>query len=225
MKHPFEPPVCKYGPPPHFWRPRSKYDTLIFDLGGVLMKHNMQGCIAAFTELLGEDGVQQYLGLASNGEGAADSLMIQFEQGLVSAEQFVSEVLKHCQEGTTEQQVTDAWLRMHAGIPADRLEYVRSLRRQGFQTYLLSNNNELHWQDVLDHYPIADCFDRVFLSHEMHLSKPDPRMFVAIAEELVTEPERTIFIDDIEENRVAANLAVGWKTCAGLDELRQMLQL
>lgn len=225
MKNLFDPPVCKYGPPPQYWRRRSKYDTLIFDLGGVLMQHNMKGCIDAFCRLLGEEGMQQYLGLGANGEGAADSLMIRFEQGLVSAEEFVEEVQKHCIAGTTKQQVIDAWLKMHAGIPVERLDYVRSLRRQGFQTYLLSNNNELHWQDVLDHYPITDCFDRVFLSHEMHLSKPDSRMFIAIAEELVTEPERTIFIDDIEENRVAANVAVGWQTCASVDELRQMLQI
>ena len=224
MKHLIEPPVCMYGPPPQYWRNEGKFECLIFDLGGVLMKHNMQGCIDAFRELMGEEGMQQYLGLSGNGEGTDGSLMIRFEQGLVSADEFLSEVQKHCKAGTTEEQVKEAWLMMHAGIPAESLTYVRDLREQGYQTYLLSNNNELHWQDVLNKYPITKCFDRVFLSHELHLSKPDPKMFGYIADELVTDPERTIFIDDIEENRVAANKAVGWQTCASLEELRQILE-
>ena len=222
-KYEFDPPVCKYGPPPSYLDYNRRFDTIIFDLGGVLMQHNMQGCVAAFREILGEEGVAHYLGLADNGEGENDSLMIQFEQGTVSAEEFVAEILKHSKEGTTEQQVIDAWLSMHAGIPRERLDYVFKLHRDGYHIVLLSNNNELHWADVVNHYPINTCFDHIFLSHEMHLSKPDPEMFKIINKELGCDPDKTVFVDDIEVNRLEAEHAVGWHTCSSVEELKQLL--
>ncbi len=206
-----------------YWQPVLRYDTLIFDLGGVLMKHNMQGCINSFVDLLGEDKVRHALGLGSDGEGATDSLMIRYEQGLVSTDEFINAIMEEAKPGTTRQDVINAWLSMHDHIPEERLQYVRMLRNQGYRTVLLSNNNDLHWHDVMSKYPVSECFDRFFLSHEMHLSKPDPCMFIQIAEVLDTAPERTVFIDDLEQNRIAAEQTVGWHTCADIEELKQML--
>lgn len=193
---------------------------IVFDLGGVLMMHNMQGCINAFKELMGEEQMRQYLGLCDNGEGGKDSLMLRFEQGKVSSDEFVQEVLRHSKKGTTEENVRQAWLSMHAGIPSERIEYVKELRQRGYHTFLLSNNNDIHWKDVCSRYPMADYFDQVFLSHEMQLSKPDKRMFKAVDKQLqklyktMTGGQgkrlQVVFIDDIRENAEAANKAVGW---------------
>ena len=223
MKKPFEEPLCMYGPPPEMWRPEHKFDTLVFDLGGVLMQHGMKRCIDAFREMLGPDQLQKYLGLGDDGEGSEDSLMIRFEQGLVSADDFVEDILSHAKPGVTRQDIIDAWLLMHAGIPQERLDYVRELHDRGFHIYLLSNNNELHWKDVCEHYPINEYFDDMFLSQEMHMSKPDPRMFKKISESIGSDPKKTIFIDDLEQNRIEAEHAVGWKTCASVDELKDLL--
>ena len=58
--------------------------TIILDMGGVLMNHNMPECIARFTDILGKENMKTILGLASNGEGTADSLMEQYERGDIS---------------------------------------------------------------------------------------------------------------------------------------------
>ena len=58
--------------------------TIVLDMGGVLMNHNMPECIARFTDILGEEQMKTILGLATNGEGTADSLMEQYERGDIS---------------------------------------------------------------------------------------------------------------------------------------------
>ena len=83
--------------------------TIILDMGGVLMNHNMPECITRFTAILGEEKMKTILGLASNGEGTADSLMEQYERGEVSTEYFVNTILTHAKAGTTRKDVIAAW--------------------------------------------------------------------------------------------------------------------
>lgn len=198
-------------------------NTLVFDLGGVLMKHNMQGCISAFISLMGEDNMHKVLGLLTNGEGVPGSLMDKYEQGVVSTDFFIAEILKHSVHGATADDVRKAWITMHGGIPEERLDFLQTLRTKGYRMYLLSNNNDIHWRDVLAKYPLDGLFDGMFASHIMHLCKPDKRMFEEVFAVIGGNPAETVFIDDLEANRRAAQEAVGWNTCASLDELKELL--
>lgn len=50
--------------------------TIILDMGGVLMQHNMPECIARFSRILGEEQMEHILGMKPNAEGIPDSLMV-----------------------------------------------------------------------------------------------------------------------------------------------------
>lgn len=192
--------------------------NLIFDMGGVLMQHNIPGCIDRLKQLTGENFSR--LGMDDKGEGTG--LMEQFEKGLISLDEFLTQVLKLCVPGTTREQVIEAWVTIHAGIPAERMEYLKQLKQQGYHLYLLSNNNDACWQDILDHYDMS-VFDDVFLSHVLHMVKPNPALFEYVHHKLNLDPEQTVFVDDIEENRRAAQQATGWHTVPSVDELKQFL--
>ena len=118
--------------------------TIILDMGGVLMKHNMPECIKRFQAMLGTRVMQNVLGLAANGEGTEDSLMEQYEKGLVSTDEFVATILQYAAQGTTREEVIAAWNAMHGGIPAERLAMVNEWKQKGHRIFLLSNNNDLH---------------------------------------------------------------------------------
>jgi len=217
-------------------------ETIVFDLGGVLMNHNMPGCIAKFKELLGEHF--PILGLQDNGEaGEAHAIMHEYEVGGASTDEFVAALLPYCKEGTTREDILDAWNTMHGGIPAERLEAVYELHKH-YPVYLLSNNNEEHWRDVTERYfspelheegseynlhPVTEYFDGLFLSHLMRLGKPDARIFeeadkrIAGAAKGEYKRENTVFVDDLAANREAAE-AFGWQACASLDDLQAMLE-
>ena len=81
---------------------------------------------------------------------------------------------------------------------------------------MLSNTNPIHWAQAerdyfgTDGYTVADYFDTLFLSCDLHLQKPDPAIFDRVTAELGCAPGEIIFFDDSEENcRVAA--AKGWQ--------------
>ena len=197
--------------------------TIILDMGGVLMNHNMPECIARFTAILGEEKMKSMLGLASNGEGTANSLMEQYERGEVSTEHFVNSILEHAKAGTTREDVIAAWNAMHGGIPAERLQHIRQWKDAGHRLFLLSNNNDLHWHHILSLYDMS-MFEYCFASHLLHMSKPDPRIYEAVDAQLKLKgcEEPFYFVDDILINRSTAE-QLGWKTCATLDELDLVL--
>ena len=194
--------------------------TIILDMGGVLMLHNMPECIARFTDILGEEKMQTMLGLASNGEGNADSLMEQYERGDVSTDYFVNTILEHAKEGTTRDEVIAAWNAMHGGIPAERLLHIQQWKDAGHRLFLLSNNNELHWEHILSQYDMS-MMEHCFASHLMHMSKPDSRIYETVDKQLrewgCEQPFH--FVDDIAINREAAE-QLGWKTYETIYEVK-----
>lgn len=194
--------------------------TIILDMGGVLMLHNMPECIARFTAILGEEKKQTMLGLATNGEGNADSLMEQYERGDVSTDYFVNTILEHAKEGTTRDEVIAAWNAMHGGIPAERLQLIQSWKDAGHRLFLLSNNNELHWEHILSQYDMS-MMEHCFASHLMHMSKPDSRIYETVDKQLrewgCEQPFH--FVDDIAINREAAE-QLGWKTYETIYEVK-----
>lgn len=186
--------------------------TIILDMGGVLMNHNMPECIARFQDILGETAMRDILGLASNGEGTTNSLMERYERGEITTELFISSIIQHAQRPTTSEEVITAWNAMHGGIPAERLELLQQWKKAGHRLFLLSNNNDLHWHHILSLYDMS-VFEDCFASHLLHLSKPDIRIYQEVDQHLRAigcEPPFH-FVDDISINREMANL-LDWKT-------------
>ena len=183
------------------------------------MNHNMPECIARFTDILGEATMKQILGLASNGEGTADSLMEQYERGDISTDAFIEGIMQHAQRPTTREEIIAAWNAMHGGIPEERLQLIQSWKDAGHRLFLLSNNNDLHWHHILSLYDMS-MFEYCFASHLMHLSKPDPRIYEAVDAQLKQKgcEEPYHFVDDILINRTTAE-QLGWKTYETIYEL------
>lgn len=193
--------------------------TIILDMGGVLMNHNMPECIARFTDILGEEQMKTILGLATNGEGTADSLMEQYERGDISTDAFIEGIMQHAQRPTSREEVIAAWNAMHGGIPAERLQHIQQWKDAGHRLFLLSNNNDLHWEHILSQYNMS-MFEHCFASHLMHMSKPDPRIYESVDNQLRKwQCELPFhFVDDITINRETAE-ALGWKTYETIYEM------
>ena len=69
---------------------------------------------------------------------------------------------------------------------------------------LVSNTNELHIDFVRTNYRVLDYFDHHVLSYEVGSLKPDREIFEYAIAVSGHEPEALFFIDDREENIVAA---------------------
>ena len=202
----------------------------VFDLGGVLINLNVTRCMHAFEELMGEQNMRTILGMDSRGEGvkavsvASKQLMVDFEQGLISTDTFVQEVLAYCRPGTTPQQVIDAWMAMLEDLPSERLAFIDDLRSREYKTYLLSNGNDLHFEFIDRTYNLSPRFDALFLSQKMHMAKPDPEIYRAVHQAIHPAPDdEIIFIDDLELNRLSAEKTVPWRTYSSIASLSPFL--
>lgn len=186
--------------------------TIILDMGGVLMQHNMPECIKRFQAMLGNRVMQNVLGLASNGEGIEDTLMEQYEKGDISTDHFINTILQYASQETTREDVIAAWNAMHGGIPIERMQLIKEWKKAGHHLFLLSNNNELHWEDINQVYDMS-VFDHCFASHLMHISKPALGIYEAVDTHLKSlgceQPFH--FVDDIAINRHVAEI-LGWLT-------------
>ena len=196
---------------------RERPANIVFDFGGVLMQHDRQGCLAALRQLLSDEVITNMLGF---GNDRHDTLRYRFEIGECSTQEFLDGILIHSKPGTTAQQVIDAWSILHAGIADRTWEQLKQLRDQGYRLYLMSNTDDIHWQHTLALYggKIDALFDEVFLSFELGLVKPDEAFFKTV-DKRMADARQTLFVDDMEVNRLAAQAFVGWKTFGAIDEL------
>lgn len=199
----------------------KRLTNIVFDFGGVLIQHDRQGCLAALRQLLSDEVITNILGF---GNDRHDTLRYRFEIGECSRQEFLDCILAYSKPGTTVQQVIDAWNILHAGIVDRTWEQLKQLHNQGHRLYLMSNTDEIHWQHTLALYggKIDALFDEVFLSFEMGLVKSNEAFFKTV-DKRIADARQTLFVDDMEVNRLAAQAYVGWKTYGAIDELLQEL--
>ena len=195
----------------------KKPANIVFDFGGVLMQHDRQGCLLALQQLLLDEDVTNMLGFGNNRH---DTLRYRFEIGECSRQEFLDGILAHSKPGTTAQQVIDAWNILHAGIVDRTWEQLKQLHNQGHRFYLMSNTDNIHWQHTRSLYSekIDALFDEVFLSFQLGMTKPDEAFFKTV-DKRIADAHQTLFVDDMEVNRLAAQASVGWKTYGAIDEL------
>lgn len=174
--------------------------NIVFDLGGVLVGLDGARCIKAF-DSLGCRQVSEYVE-----KHLTADLFLDIELGLITTSDFCNEVRRLSGCMAPDAAIISAWNALLTEISAERKQRLLSLRRAGYRVFLLSNTNDMHWQytrDVLmpmDGHSTEDYFERVFLSYEMGLAKPDPQIFHQMLEEGGMTAADTLFIDDNRDN-------------------------
>lgn len=199
-------------------------DNIIFDFGGVIMKHNMTECRNAFREFMSDRDIYKVLGLGNNED--ENTLIAQYNRGMSTSE-WLQKVLKYCKEGTRESDIIIAWQMLHDCVLDETWEQIRNLRYKGYRTYLLTNTNELHWADTVLRYnkQLRECFDGIYCSFIWKLNKPDMEIYQLVDKAIGADPERTIFVDDSEVNRDAAEEFAGWETCWDIKSLLSAIEI
>lgn len=85
-------------------------------------------------------------------------------------------------------------------------ELIKKLK-PNYKLALLSNTNEIHYEQYIQKTDIFPLFDAVTVSHKVHALKPDEEIFRDCLEKVSVNPTKCIYIDDIAEY-VAAGSAL-----------------
>ncbi|MEK6968696.1 MAG: HAD family phosphatase [Nanoarchaeota archaeon] len=90
----------------------------------------------------------------------------------------------------------------------EALDFVDSLRKK-YKTALLTNT-EIESIELFNGHSLFSHFDKVFISTELKMRKPNPDIYHHVLNEMGYKPHEAVFIDDRQEN-VDGAVAVGIK--------------
>ena len=176
---------------------------IIFDLGNVLVRLDTPACIEAFKKI----GMEMVIHRVNDD---AKSVLEQLGLGLISVETFCQKARELSGSQASDEAICRAANAMLVEIPDEKKRRLLDLRARGHRVFLLSNTNSIHWDYCVEqlfpykNYGVADYFERIFLSQEMHLQKPDAEIFNEVLRQTDIRAEDSIFIDDLPENCEAA---------------------
>ncbi len=170
-------------------------NPVIFDLGGVILNLDYQRTIDAFKKL----GLSNFEDMYT--QASQNNIFDDYETGKISSQHFINLLLPYLPLGTSPNKVVHAWNSMILDFPLDRLELLDDLKTKR-RTFLLSNTNELHLQEVLrslsktTNRTLESYFEKVYYSHIVNLRKPNSNIFEFVCREQKLIPSETLFIDD-----------------------------
>ncbi len=174
----------------------SKINTIIFDLGGVIINLDINKTITEFNKLSNTPFESIYTQLQQT------PIFDLFDKGLVSEHDFFSELKTFINGNATHEQIVFAWNAMLLDFPKHRLELLLKLKTK-YRLFLLSNTNETHvtaFEKSLNtehqYKNLEPFFEKVYYSCRMGMRKPDEEIFDCILKENNLNPANTLFIDD-----------------------------
>lgn len=181
---------------------KRKYSAIVFDLGQVLLPFSYQSFI-------------DFLNQRKSGLGKSFIKLYQenyhihrsFEKGELSEEEFINLMLSWAENQITSDEFCQHWSNIFS-LNEDVISLLPVLKEK-YKLYLLSNTNSIHKKFGYEHYEFLNHFDKLFLSHEVGLIKPELEIYKLVQNHAQLPPEELIFIDDILEY-VETPKKLGW---------------
>jgi 2-haloacid dehalogenase len=189
MSHPVSAPVPATRAPAH--------DTVIFDLGGVLIdwnpRHLFRGLIADEARM--EQFLTEVCGTVWN---------LEQDAGRSFAEAVEDAIRRHPEHEPMIRAYHERWEEMLGGAIEGTVEILRQLHAAGTRLYALTNWSAETFPIARRRYDFLQLFEGIVVSGEERLVKPDPRIYHRLIERYRVDPRRAVFIDDSAPNALAA---------------------
>ncbi|MGH7144498.1 MAG: HAD family hydrolase [Planctomycetota bacterium] len=175
-------------------------DTVMFDLGRVLLKVDTEAFLDAFVERFNKP---RHLAASV---ALKEKFLYDWETGRLSQAEVRAYLNENLGLNLAPQELRD-WILTH--VPgAEELPgmhaLVQGLKRAGFRVIGLSNIAPLTLAYVNRLSPAVQALDELYASCELELFKPDPEIYRVVLAAENKRPEQVVFVDDRPENIAAA---------------------
>lgn len=169
-------------------------DTIVFDMGNVLIRWNTGDMLRSFP-ITAEQAAMIKQELFQGVE------WYQQDRGIITEEQVVERVCARLPEALHEvvRFMVYGWYERFLVPMPGVAELVRELKGEGYRILLLSNASRAV-RGYFDRVPGSECFDGLMLSAEERLMKPQHEIYEALYARFGVKPENCVFIDDSTAN-------------------------
>lgn len=185
---------------------QNNVKNIIFDLGNVIINVDSELTVKAMKEL-GFNNFQESYTLFKQTD-----LFDRLEKGEITPGQLRNELRKHMENTVSDEEFDQAWGAMLLDFPQERIDLIKKLGNK-YNLYLLSNTNEIHYQQYINDFKATYGFDfnslfvKAYYSHQVGFRKPDIRIYEHLIKDSKLIPEESVFIDDLKINIEAAQEA------------------
>ena len=172
-----------------------KFRALLLDFGGVLSPNGLPG--EGLDRLLQNLDVEPALEHYEQLRLLLDRLKI----NELTNRKFWQEFAEHHKK-QIPSDIESVWktdFPMHKKL----LSYLKKVKAQGLTIAILSNVNAPVRQHLID-LGAYEGYDHLFLSDELGMAKPDPRIFEHALQKMGVDSQETVFVDDQARNIEAA---------------------
>ncbi len=171
-------------------------NTIIFDLGGVLLDWNpenlykkvFEGDLEKMNWFLTKICTSEWNSMQDSGlrtmKDATEQKVAEFPE----YEEWI-------------RMYYDRWEEMFSGAISDSVKVLENLKKQNkCRLFALTNWNVENFDYAEHTFPFLSLFEDILVSGQEKTMKPDPKIFKIALERFHLNPEETVFIDDKLEN-------------------------
>jgi 2-haloacid dehalogenase len=193
----------------------TRVDTVVFDLGGVLIEWDPRHL---YRKLLGSDEEVEAF-LEEVGFAAWNARV---DAGEHSWDHAVAALAaRHPQHRDLIEAYPARFAETIPGEIPGTVEILTELHATGTQVLALTNWSAETFSVARQRFGFLDLFDGIVVSGEERVAKPDPRIFRVLLDRYALDPARTLFVDDRQDNVGAAEAAgLRGTLFTGPDDLR-----
>lgn len=178
-------------------------EAVVFDIGNVLTEWQPE---AFYDRVIGPDRRRQLF--AQVDLHAMNDLV---DAGGLFRETIYGWADRHPGWATEIRMWYDRWIELASPRIEGSIALQRALRRKGVPVFALTNFGEYSFAEALPKMDFLSEFDRRYVSGELKVTKPDPRIFEIVENDSGIPPDRLLFTDDRADNITAAARR-GWRT-------------
>ena len=174
-------------------------DLVVFDLGGVLIDWNPRYLYRQIFD--SEDEVEHFLGTVCTNEWN-----VSLDAGRTFADAIAERQSRFPAYADAIAAYQHRWLEMISGAVEPTVGVLRRLEKQGRPMIALTNWSSETFA-LVRHDPRFDflnAFERIFVSGELKMVKPDPAIFRHLLTAMNVDATRCFFIDDSSANIASA---------------------
>lgn len=177
----------------------KKYKNVIFDVGNVLLEYRPERMLQDYG--LNENDAKRVCDELFND---SDDLWHIFDLATMTDEEIKN---AYCKKHPNDAKAISFFMEhgeyMHIAR-ADVWERVHTLKKCGYNIYLLSNYPETLFKKHTQYADFMKDIDGLMVSYMINITKPDLRIYEALCSKYSLDKSKSIFFDDRKENIIAA---------------------